>query len=165
MVGRHLATRILIGLLAGIMVGAVISEATFFFLQTAQDRAPQVVELEIPLGTAARVESGESVPSLPTSMAFVVGDTLLVRNHDSANHQLGPLFIPAGSSASLKLDSATRYAASCSFQPQRYFGIDVQPALTFQTRLIGILEAGLPLGFLFVLYGIFAVPDKRKTLT
>lgn len=162
LIRRPILARILIGMAAGILVGALISELTFLFLRTAEDRAPQVVELDIPPGTAAKIDRGEPESSLPASMSFVVGDTLLVHNRDSANHQLGPLFIPAGASASLKLDAATRYAAACSFQPQRYFGIDVLPALTLQTRVIGILEAGLPLGFLFVLYGAFAVPRKRE---
>jgi hypothetical protein len=94
-------------------------------------------------------------------MTFVVGDVLLVRNRDAVSHQLGPLFIPAGSSASLKLESTRKYAEACSFQPTRYFGIDVQPALTLQTRAIGILQAGVPLGFLFILYGVFAIPAAK----
>jgi hypothetical protein len=152
-------------MLVGIVVGALISEATYFFLGNGEDRAPQTFELDIPPGTARKVELGEPEPSLPASMAFVVGDVLLVRNRDAVNHQLGPLFIPAGSSASLELESAQTYSAVCSFQPTRSFGIDVQPGLTFQTRLLGTLQAGIPLGALFILYGVFAVPHARSKAT
>ena len=38
-------------------------------------------------------------------MSFVVGDTLVVKNEDSVEHQLGPLWIPAGSSASMPLNA------------------------------------------------------------
>lgn len=153
--------RILLGMLAGIALGALISEATYFFLRSGQDRSPQTFELDIPPGTAHKVESGAAEPSLPASMTFVVGDVLLVRNRDEVNHQLGPLFIPAGSSATLRLDTPQTYSAACTFQPTRSFGIEVQEALTFQTRMLGILQAGIPLGFLFILYGVFAVPPAK----
>ncbi len=158
---RLVLTRALLGMLAGIAIGALISEATYFFLRSGDERTPRVIELDIPLGTAIRVEAGEPEPSLPTSMTFVVGDVLTVRNKDSVSHELGPLFIPAGASASLKLESAQAYAADCSFQPTGSFGIEVQPALTLQTRIVGILQAGIPLGFLFILYGVFAIPSAR----
>ncbi len=158
---RVVLTRALLGMLAGIAVGALISEATYYFLRSGEERTPQVIELEIPPGTALLVEAGEPEPSLPTSMTFVVGDVLTVHNKDSVSHELGPLFIPAGASASLKLDSAQTYAADCSFQPSGSFGIEVQPALTLQTRMLGVLQAGIPLGFLFILYGVFAIPSGK----
>jgi hypothetical protein len=158
---RVMLGRAMVGMLAGIAVGALISEATFFFLRNGEERTPAVIELIIPMGTASRVDAGQAEPSLPDSMTFVVGDTLLVRNRDSVSHELGPLFIPAGASASLMLATAQKYAAACSFEPTRYFGIDVQPALTLQTRVVGILQAGIPLGFLFILYGVFAVPSGK----
>jgi hypothetical protein len=159
---KIIATRAILGMLAGLAVGAAISEATYFFLRTAEDRAAQAMDIVIPAGTASRVASGEPEPSLPDSMTFVVGDVLTVHNQDSSNHQLGPLFIPAGSSASLKLDVVQKYAAACTFQPSQSFGIEVQPALTLVTRLLGILQAGIPLGFLFILYGVFAIPTAKS---
>jgi len=155
------AKRIVIGMLAGLALGLVISEATYFFLRDGEARTPQVIEITIPAGTAQKVQAGSPEASLPASMKFVTGDTLIVNNLDSVTHQLGPLFIPAGSSASLQLESVQNYAASCTFRPERSFGLDVQPPLTLQTRVAGILQAGLPMGFLFVLYGVFAIPPKR----
>jgi hypothetical protein len=38
-------------------------------------------------------------------------------------------------------------------------------ALTATTRLVGILEAGVPMSFLFVLYGLFAFPIKKDAAT
>lgn len=152
--------RIAISLAIGLVIGALINELTFLFLrQTA--RPPQVVELVIPAGTAERVAEGEMPPTIPTSMSFVVGDTLLVRNEDATDHELGPLWIPAGSSASLVLDSVQSYAYSCSFQPKKYFGMDVQEPLTIGTRLYGILYSGLPLGGLLALYAVI-MPEKKK---
>ncbi|HEY5982823.1 MAG TPA: hypothetical protein VIU38_05065 [Anaerolineales bacterium] len=159
--GSVISQRILIGLAAGLVIGAVISEATYFFLKDGESRAPQVVELDIPPGTAGRVQAGQADPSLPASMTFVVGDTLVVKNSDSAVHQLGPLLIPPGSTASLKLDTAQQYAATCTFQPGRYLGLDVRSPLTTETRVGGILQTGIPLGLLFVLYGVFALPRRK----
>jgi len=154
-------TRIILGMLAGLAFGVAISEATYYFLQDGEARPPQVIEIHIPAGTAQRVLRGQPEPSLPESMTFVLGDTLVVKNRDSVTHQLGPLFVPPGSSASLKLDSVQKYEASCTFQPGRYFGLEVQPPLTILTRLIGILQAGIPMGLLFVLYGVFAIPIRK----
>lgn len=156
-----LVKRIVVGMLAGIAIGAVISEATYYFLRGGEARTPEVIEIVIPAGTAERVRNGQTEPSLPAAMTFVIGDTLVVNNQDSATHQLGPLFIPPGTSASLRLDAKQEYAASCSFQPGRYFGLDVRASLTLETRLLGTLQAGVPLGVLLVLYGVFALPHRK----
>ncbi len=153
--------RIALSLLAGLLLGVVISEVSFYFLNDGETRPPQVVELDIPVGTAGRVARGETDPALPASMIFVVGDTLLVKNQDSAAHQLGPLFIPPGTSATLRLDTAQDYAFACSFQPSKYIGLSVQSPLTLGTRLLGIFETGAPMGILIALYVVFAVPFKK----
>jgi hypothetical protein len=152
--------RILISLFIGLLVGTLINEISFLFLRETA-RAPKVVELVIPDGTAERIARGETPPSIPASMTFVVGDTLMVKNEDKANHELGPLWIPAGSSASLLLDSVESYAYTCSFQPKKYFGMDVHEPLTLDTRIYGILYAGLPLSILIAVYA-FIIPTKRK---
>ncbi|NOT06315.1 MAG: hypothetical protein HOP27_17115 [Anaerolineales bacterium] len=157
---RIIFKRIAISLLIGLVIGALINEITFMFLRETA-RPPQVVELVIPSGTAERVAHGETPPTIPSSMTFVLGDTLLVKNEDKADHELGPLWIPAGTSASLLLDSVESYAYNCSFQPEKYFGLDVRESLTIGTRLYGILYSGLPLGGLIALYSLI-MPAKRK---
>jgi len=153
--------RILISLSIGFAVGVVLNEVAFYFLQETT-RAPQTIELVIPAGTAERVAKGEQPPSIPNEMAFVVGDILLVVNHDSVDHQLGPLWVPAGASASLALDSEQSYAFECSFQPSNYFGIDVNEPLTVSTRFYGILFSGIPLGVLLALYSVIMSPKEKK---
>jgi hypothetical protein len=150
----------MISMLLGLVMGAAISELSFLFLRETA-RPSQVIELVIPDGTAERVARGETPPTIPDSMTFVVGDTLVVKNDDSANHELGPLWIPAGSSASLSLDAVQSYVYTCSFQPGKYFGLDVHEALTLGTRLYGILYSGIPLGGLIALYALI-MPVKKK---
>ena len=159
---REIYKRILISMLVGILFGVVISEMTFYFLNTGETRPPEVVNLVIPLGTAEKVARGESDPTLPATMVFVAGDTLVVKNLDLVVHELGPLFIPSGSSASMKLDSEQNYAFTCSFEPSKYIGLNVVSPLTLTTRIAGILEAGLPMGMLIAVYAIFAMPVKKK---
>jgi len=152
--------RMLISLLIGLVIGAVVSEIPFLFLQETA-RPPKDVVLTIPKGTAEQVARGEQPPSIPANMLFVVGDTLVVKNEDTVDHKLGPLWIPANSSAQLSLDEEENLAFECSFQPGNYFGLDVHQPLTLATRLFGISYVGIPMGILIALYS-FVMPFKKK---
>ncbi|NWG34097.1 MAG: hypothetical protein HXY42_06610 [Chloroflexi bacterium] len=161
MPARHvLVKRLVISILLGLLVGAAISEITFLFLRETA-RPPQEIVLTIPPGTAEQVARGEQPPSLPTDMIFVVGDMLVIKNEDRVDHKLGPLWIPANSSAHLSLERRENLAYECSFQPGNYFGLDVRDALTPGTRIYGILYAGLPMGILMALYS-FIMPVRKE---
>ncbi len=159
---KAILVRILFALIAGILLSAGISEVSFRLLKDTSSRAPTTIELTIPPGTAAKVAEGESV--LPKDMSFVVGDKLVVHNQDSVAHTLGPMYVPAGASASLALEKPENMVYACSFQPGQYFGLDVGEALTFSTRLGGVLLAGLPLGLLFGLYSLLIWPLKQQAM-
>ncbi|HEX8990784.1 MAG TPA: hypothetical protein VF784_03830 [Anaerolineales bacterium] len=149
-------------MLAGLLIGVVVSELSFYLLDNGTTRPPKLVQIDIPPGTAVRVARGQGNASLPSSLTFVIGDTMLVTNHDSVAHQLGPLFIPAGGSASMHLASEQGYNLLCSFQPSKYLQLSVLPPLTLTTRIDGILEAGLNVGFLIAVYAVFALPAPKK---
>jgi len=155
--------RIFYSLLAGFAIAILINEFSYALLKTKQDRAPKEIVLEIPAGTAARVARGESDPSIPSDMTLVKGDTLTVENHDSVSHQLGPFFIPPGSSSSIHLDTAGSLQYTCTFQAQNYLGLDVLPPLTLATRLAGIVLSAIPMTALFALYGLIAIPYKKPS--
>jgi hypothetical protein len=87
----------------------------------------------------------------------------VVKNQDVVDHQLGPLFIPSGTSASLTLSDANSYTYTCSFQPSQVFGLDVQEPVTSATRLYGILFAGLPLGMMLGIYSFLVWPITPKS--
>ena len=157
---KNFLSRSLISLLIGILIGAALSEiGHILFKQTA--RPPKEITLTIPAGTAEQVARGEQPPSLPENMVFVVGDVLVVQNQDKVDHQLGPLWIPAGASARLELRTEENLAYECSFQTSKYLDLDVREPLTFGTRLYGILFAGLPLGVLIAIYSIL-IPAKKN---
>src|SRR5688572_20985642 len=91
--------RILFSLVVGLVLGAVIGEIPFMFLRETA-RPPQEILLTIPKGAADQVARGEQPPSIPESMIFVVGDTLVVQNQDVVDHKLGlygslPVHLPA----------------------------------------------------------------------
>jgi hypothetical protein len=155
--------RILISFLLGMVVAAVSTELSYQVLKR-ENREPQQIELVIPAGTAQNVVDGQAAPGIPPDMTFVVGDTLVVVNQDEVDHQLGPLWIPAGTSASLNLDAEENYAMECSFQPGKVFGMDVRQPVTMGTRITGILFAGLPLGALFAVYSILLSPGKKREM-
>ena len=153
--------RIIFSFLLGILVAAITTEIAYQALKR-ENREPQDIKLVIPAGTAQNIANGQTPPGIPEDMTFVVGDTLVVVNHDEVDHQLGPLWIPAGTSASLNLDAEENYIFECSFQPTKFLGIDVLQPVTLGTRLTGILFAGFPLGALFSVYSILLSPDKKK---
>ncbi len=147
-------------MLAGLFFGLIFSEATFLFLgQTA--REPKIIQITVPAGAAELVARGEQPPSIPKDMSFVVGDTLEVTNQDNVDHQIGPLWIPPGTSASLVLGKPENLAFECSFQAGNYIGLDVHQPLTLFTRIYGILFAGIPMGMLFAIYMVI-LPSKKK---
>ncbi len=154
--------RVLIASVLGLVFGVIVSEISFLWLRQYA-RAPQRIELTIPAGTAVKIALGEPPPGIPTDMGFVLGDTLVVINQDTVAHQLGPLWIPAASTASLQLEQAGNLAYQCSFEPSHYFGLDVREAVTTSIRIVGILEAAIPMFFLILLYGFLVWPLKKQT--
>jgi hypothetical protein len=153
--------RILFSILLGLLIGVIVSEIPFLFLRETA-RPPREIVLTIPVGTSAQVARGEQPPSIPENMTFVVGDLLVVRNEDSVDHKLGPLWIPAYSSAQLSLDEEESLAFECSFQPGKYFGLDVRQPLTMRTRLVGIINVALPMIVFIALYSFAMAPKKKE---
>lgn len=158
---KDLLIRMLFFLGIGIIVAAVFSEVTFRLQGDTTSRDPKTIILVIPAGTAAKVAQGQSI--IPAGQTFMVGDTLQVKNEDSVTQSLGPLVIPPGSSASMKLNQVGSLSYTCSFQPTKYYGIDVQQGVTLGTRMVASLVAGIPLGVLLGVYSLVARPLKPKT--
>ncbi|MBL8089481.1 MAG: hypothetical protein JNJ43_04100 [Anaerolineales bacterium] len=152
--------RILFAFVLGVIFGAVTTEIAYLSLQR-ENRAPKTIELIIPAGTAELIRQGDAPPTIPQDMRFVVGDILRVINEDSENHQLGLLYIPAKSSASLKLESVENMTMECSFQSTNFLDITVQEPVTWWTRLRGYFYAGFPLGTLFAVYSGLIVKKKK----
>lgn len=150
--------RLLIVLLLSVVIAFLVNEGSYLLQRDQTDRAPRTVELVIPAGTAERVALGEPAPGIPATMSFVVGDVLEVRNEDQVAHQLGPIWVPPGSTGRLVLDSAERYSYSCSFSPDRYLGLDVRQGAGLSTRLTGLMISAPTLAVFLFIYSLLVVP-------
>ncbi|GJQ52358.1 MAG: hypothetical protein OZ914_06900 [Anaerolineaceae bacterium] len=159
-VKRIYVKRMILALLIGFLFGAIVTEIPIFFMYKTA-RAPQEIVLDIPEGTANLVARGEQPPTIPQDLTLVLGDTLVIKNEDTTDHQLGQLWVPANSVASLHLNQAADLVFECSFQPDKLFGIDVRQPLTLSTHLSGILGPGLTLGVMLALYSLL-LPIKGK---
>lgn len=155
-----LVKRMLISLVIAIVLAGIGSEIAFRLQGIKSSRGPQTIELLIPAGTASLVAQGQTV--LPAGQTFVTGDVLVVKNEDTVTHTLGPLVIPAGASANLKLSQSGSVSYICSFEPSKYYGMEVLPALTMTTRVEAALIAGIPLGLLIGAYSLVALPLKPQ---
>ncbi len=154
--------RLLLVALISLFFVALLSEVGHYFLKSDTDRGPTTIEIVVPEGTADRVAAGEPVPSIPDEMTFVLGDTLVVVNQDVVDHQLGPVWVPPGTSGSLVLDEADNFAFECSFQPTNYLGLDVRPATTFLDRINALLFAAPPTIAFFYLYSLLLFPIGKS---
>lgn len=162
---RILGVRLGMSFLVSLVFVLVLSEVSYQFQKDRIGRQPETIKLVIPEGTADQVAAGAPVPTIPNEMDFLLGDVLLVVNNDDVDHQLGPVWVPPGSSAQLALDEPEKYSYSCSFQPSRFLGINVRPATTLLTRLTGLALAVPPTTMVFFLYGFLVFPPggKKKT--
>ena len=157
----YVVKRLLVSALLGLLVGILVSEVPFLFLRETA-RTPRDIMLTIPAGTADQVARGEQPPSIPANMMFVVGDQLIVNNEDAVDHKLGPLWIPANSSAQISLDQQENLAYECTFQPGKYLGLDVREPLTLGTRLYGIFFVAFPMAIMIALYSLVIAPGKKE---
>lgn len=158
---RPYLKRLIIVMVISVVLTLGFNEVTYLGQKEAYDRPPQTVTLVIPPGTAQRVAAGGSEPGIPAEMIFVVGDMLEVKNEDSVDHQLGPIWVPPGTTGSLVMKEVNNLVYSCSFQPSRYLGIDVREPTTWTIRLIGLALAAPTFGVLAFLYSLLIFPlDK-----
>ncbi len=159
---RYYQKRLLITFFAAFTLVLVISEVAHSINKEETDRIPEIIEFVIPAGTARNIEAGEQVEIIPNGLTFVIGDTLSIKNEDTVNHELGPLYIPIGSSASLVMEDANKYTLGCSFQTSKYFNFDVRSRTTLESRLTALLLATPPTTVFFFLYSLLIFPAKSN---
>lgn len=161
---RQYSLRIILSLIISLGLGYLISEGSFLILNQGKPPENQDYVLVIPAGTAERLEKGLSNATIPENMVFYEGDRIIVRNEDSTSHQLGPVWVPAGSTGTLDLGQQKKYSISCSFQPNKTLGLDIRPKTSSGTRIQGVLAIGLPSAVLMFLFSIVLWPidDQKK---
>jgi hypothetical protein len=158
--------RIGICVLISMAAGFLINEGSNLFLTDPSSRGePRRVEIVIPNGTAQKIASGQSEPSIPNQLTLTEGDILVIKNEDLVSHQLGPVWVPPQSSGVMQLGGANDYAYTCSFQPSQYEGINVQQRLTTWMRFQGMIAIAMPSSAMLVLYSFLVFPLHKKAKT
>ena len=156
----HAFLRRFFGLLIfSILLVLIISEGFYLLIRNDSERAPQTFEITIPVGTAKRILAGEPGPKIP-EMVFVVGDTLTVHNLDDTSHELGPIWLPPGTSGSLSLGEANDFIFNCSFQSSQFLGLTVREATTWTSRLSALWYGTPPIWMFLLVYSFVLFPLK-----
>lgn len=143
----------------------VFNEVTYRMQKGPTDRGPETIQLVIETGTADKIAAGHPAPEIPAEMVFVVGDVLEVINKDTVSHQLGPVWVPAGSTGRLTMDKVEHVRYACSFQSQQYLGLETRPPTDLSTRLTALLLTAPTLAAVLFLYSIAAFPVNKSTGT
>lgn len=160
---KQLLRRFLLLLFVSVIFVLALSEIAYRLQREDTSRGPKIIELTIPVGTSNKITSGEDVQTLPDEMVFVEGDTLVIDNQDTEDHQLGPLWIPAKSTASLQLSESNEYSYSCSFNSSNYLGLIIRKPVNLASRL-SALWYGVPSTLMLLLVYSFAVrPIKGQS--
>lgn len=148
-------------LVVSVLIVLGVSEGFYFLIRNDSERAPKNFEITIPAGTAERIAAGESGPEIPNTV-FVVGDTLTVHNLDSSSHELGPIWLPPGTSGSLTLGEANDFIFNCSFQSTQFLGLTVREATTWTSRLSALWYGTPPVWMFLLVYSFVLFPLKPK---
>jgi plastocyanin len=78
---------------------------------------PERITVEVPAGTAARIEAGEEVEIMPQALEVSVGDTLEIRNLDAVAHEVGPYLVGAGETVRQTFTSPGTIEGICTLNP------------------------------------------------
>jgi hypothetical protein len=143
-----------------VVIVIAFNEGSYFLLKDQNDRAPKTIQMIIPEGAAASVEAGQNPIDLTEDMVFVVGDVLEVTNQDSLSHQLGPIWVPPGTTGRLVMENIGKFAYSCSFSTTQYLGLDIRQPTTLGTRLLALSFAAPTMTALIFIYSLAAFPIK-----
>jgi hypothetical protein len=93
---------------------------------TGTTRAARVLTYVVPPGTGALVERGETVRIMPEKVTLHVGDTLRIRNDDTADAMVGPYFVEAGKEFSLVYGAPGHYIGVCTLSKSGKFELVVE---------------------------------------
>jgi len=79
--------------------------------------ATQSIEILVPEGTQARMDAGEEIVLFPRRLEVGVGDRILIKNDDSASHQVGPYIVGSGQQIVQTFSSPGIIEGICTLHP------------------------------------------------
>jgi plastocyanin len=116
---RRKASLLVLGLLA-------VAGATLLVVALTGSLRTEEIIVEVPAGTAARLEAGEPVQLLPRTLQVAVGDRLRVVNHDDVTHEVGPYTVLPGQTLEQTFTSPGTLEGLCTLHPSGAITIEVR---------------------------------------
>lgn len=105
------------GLTALVALVAVAVAITMFVVGVALFGPADTREIVIPAGTGERVDAGEVVDAVPSTIEMSVGDTLVLVNEDNRPHVVGPWTVLPGTEFSYTFAEIGSFSGACSAHP------------------------------------------------
>lgn len=131
---------------AGVALGAFLAGASWMALSEGPVRAPELVLVTIPAGTAELIAAGAPAPGIPKDVRLVAGDTLVLRNDDVASHTIGGTTVAPGATLRVPVAAADGGTFLCTFHPSGSIGLDVRERPDLGSTLPAVVLLGLPIG-------------------
>jgi plastocyanin len=101
-----------------ILIGIVAAPAVLLVLAALiSTLRSELILVEVPVGTSARIEAGEAVELMPGTLEVSVGDTLEIRNLDVAGHDVGPYHVAAGQTVRQTFTAPGTIRGLCTLHP------------------------------------------------
>jgi plastocyanin len=86
----------------------------------------ETLTVEVPAGTGARIDTGETIELLPRTLDVSVGDRLEIRNLDDRAHAVGPYTVAAGQTLRQTFTSPGTLEGACTLHPSGTITIRVR---------------------------------------
>jgi hypothetical protein len=80
----------------------------------------------IPLGTGARLDTGERLEIIPADLEVRVGEVLRIVNEDDRGHVIGAFYVAAGETLRQRFASPGVLQGDCSVHPSGSFTLTVR---------------------------------------
>ncbi|MGV3758372.1 MAG: hypothetical protein ACO1PW_02360 [Actinomycetota bacterium] len=108
------------------VIGAVLLLSSLFACGETERATPDLVEIVVPEGSAARLRAGEEVVVMPERLELRVGQTLLIRNDDVEEASVGPYAVGAGKTLSIRYGQAGTFEGFCPLSENDRYEIVIE---------------------------------------
>jgi hypothetical protein len=71
-------------------------------------------EYVVPYGTSVRVDQGQKVDLMPSELEVKVGESLRIKNQDGRDYMVGPFFVAAGRTLSMRFTFPGELSGICT---------------------------------------------------
>lgn len=126
---RSVAVALLCVLPAAAALSACGSDSTPAVASYGEVSADETADYEyvVPYGTSVRINAGQSVDLMPQYLEVRVGETIRIKNQDSRDYMIGPFFVAAAQTLSMRFTQEGTLSGTCTMNPEGIFEIHVLP--------------------------------------